>query len=195
MVLRAGDIEATIDPRYLMQAGGGAGLLQRADVFVLRMLRDSWGQRPLYFSRTSGSYSRQLGLEQYTLSHGLAMKVFVPPAQPSGDTVFVQSEGWFDVASSERLWNEVFAAPRALLKRGDWIDRPSVGIPYLYVATGIGLAEALREQGRTADAQKVFGTARDVAGAVRLDQLFAALSRQQQIFQPGPLGDTGGLTP
>jgi hypothetical protein len=197
MVLRAGDIEATIDPRYLMQAGGGAGLLQRADVFVLRMLRDSWGQRSLYFSRTSGSYSRQLGLEQYTLSHGLAMKVFVPPAQPSGDTVFVQSEGWFDVASSQRLWNEVFAGPGALLKRGDWIDRPSVGIPYLYVATGIGLAEALRDQGKTEEARKVFGTARDVAGAVRLDQLFAALSRQQQqqILQPGPLGDTGGVTP
>jgi hypothetical protein len=195
MILRAGEIEATIDPRYLMQAGGGSGLLQRADIFVLRMLRDSWGQRPLYFSRTSGSYTRQLGLEPYTISQGLAMKVFVPPAQPSQDTIFLQSEGWFDVARSERLWNDVFLAPKALLRRGDWIDRPSVGIPYLYVASGVALAEAQRDQGRAREAQQTLATARDVAGAVRLDQLFAALSRQEQIFGPAPGGDTQGVTP
>ena len=33
-------------------------LLQRADLFVLRMIQDSYPARPIYFSRTSGAYAR-----------------------------------------------------------------------------------------------------------------------------------------
>ena len=57
MSFSAGDIKATIDPRNLDH-----GLLQRADLFVLRMIQDAWPQRPVYFARTSGGYARSLGL-------------------------------------------------------------------------------------------------------------------------------------
>src|SRR5918999_2404105 len=181
MVFRKGPITATIDPRFLMQAGENAGLLQRADIFVLYMLRDAWPERPLYFSRTSGGYARQLGLEDYTLTQGLASKVFVPPTAPSRDTLYVQGDGWFDVARTHALWKNVFLGPQAIVDKGDWIDRPSVGIPYLYVATGLALSEALRSTGRGQEAQQVMGVARQVAAAVRLEQLLAATEQQMQI--------------
>ena len=61
---------------------------------------------------------------------------------------------------SDSLWKHVFKGPQSVLNTGDWIDRPSVGIPYLYVATGIELAEALKRQGKTAEATEVFNTAK-----------------------------------
>jgi hypothetical protein len=190
MVFRKGDMTATIDPRFLLQAGEGAGLLQRADIFVLYMLRDAWPERPLYFSRTSGGYARQLGLEDYTLTQGLASKVFIPAKAPGGDTLYVQGDGWFDVARTHALWKNVFLGPQAIIEKGDWVDRPSVGIPYLYVATGLALSEALGSTGRTQEAQQVMGVARQVAAAVRLERLLAATEQQLQI-PPFLSGDSG----
>ena len=189
MVFRKGEITATIDPRLLIPAGEGAGLLQRADIFVLYMLRDAYPERPLYFSRTSGGYARQLGLEEYTLTQGLASKVFVPPKAPGRDTLYVQGDGWFDVSRTETLWKNVFLGPQAIIKKGDWIDRPSVGIPYLYVATGMALTEALRSTGRPQEAQSVLGVARQVAAAVRLEQLLAATEQGLQV-PAFPSGDS-----
>jgi len=76
------------------------------------------------------------------------------------------------------------------LNTGDWIDRPSVGIPYLYVATGIELAEALKLQGRTAQAKNVFNMSREVAQAVRLEDLLRGA--EAEFNQPT---DTGAATP
>ncbi|MDQ3995496.1 MAG: DUF2723 domain-containing protein [Gemmatimonadota bacterium] len=191
MVFRKGEITATIDPRYLIQAGEGAGLLQRADIFVLYMLRDAFPERPMYFSRTSGGYAQQLGLENYTLTQGLASKVFVPPPAPGRDTLYLQGDGWLDVRRTEALWKNVFLGPQALIEKGDWIDRPSVGIPYLYVATGLALAEALRATGRPQESQQVLDRARLVAGAVRLEQLLANVEQGMQV-PAFPSGDSGG---
>jgi hypothetical protein len=73
-----------------------------------------------------------------------------------------------------------------VLNTGDWIDRPSVGIPYLYVATGMELAEALKQQGKLTQAQAVFNTSKRVASAVRLDELVRGAEAE---FQQ-PVGDT-----
>ena len=190
MVFRKGEITATIDPRNLIPAGEGAGLLQRADIFVLYMLRDAYPERPIYFSRTSGGYAQQLGLDDYTITQGLASKVFVPPPAPGRDTLYVQGDGWFDVKRTEALWKNVFLGPQALVKKGDWIDRPSVGIPYLYVATGLALAEALRSTGKPQDAQQVLGRVREIASAVRLERLLAAAEQGMQVPALPPTGDS-----
>jgi hypothetical protein len=190
MVFRKGEITATIDPRRLIPAGEGAGLLQRADIFVLYMLRDAYPERPIYFSRTSGGYAQQLGLDDYTITQGLASKVFVPPPAPGRDTLYVQGDGWFDVKRTESLWKNVFLGPQALIKKGDWIDRPSVGIPYLYVATGLALAEALRATGRSEDAQQVMDRARQVASAVRLERLLAGAEQGMQVPAFPSTGDS-----
>ena len=151
------------------------GYLQRADLLVLMMIQDSWPQRPFYFSRTSGSYAQQLGMMNHTIAQGLAAKLFVPPKANSRDTVFVpEQQEWLDIKRSKALWDSVFMGPKALIRRGDWIDQPSVGIPYLYIATGATLAQILNDRGDGAEAAKVFNTTREVAKAVRIttsDQL------------------------
>jgi hypothetical protein len=145
------------------------GYLQRADLLVLMMIQDSWPQRPFYFSRTSGSYAQQLGMINHTIAQGLAAKLFVPPKANSRDTVFVpEQQEWLDIKRSKALWDSVFLGPKALIKRGDWIDQPSVGIPYLYIATGATLAQILNDRGDGAEAAKVFNTTREVAKAVRI---------------------------
>jgi hypothetical protein len=111
------------------------------------------------------------------------------PPNPSTakDSVYVSGDGWLDVATSDSLWNHVFEGPKSVIKSGDWIDRPSVGIPYLYVATGIELAEALKGQGKSAEATNVFATAREVARVVHLDDL---LRPAEQEFAQPLVGDT-----
>jgi hypothetical protein len=44
-----GGLRAAIDPKNLQH-----GVLERADVLVLQMIKDNAGQRPVYFSRTAG---------------------------------------------------------------------------------------------------------------------------------------------
>jgi hypothetical protein len=188
MQVNLGDLKVVLDPRRLENDGQGNGYLQRADVFVLRMIADSWPGRPFYFSRTSGGYARELGFENNTLTQGLAAKVFVPPTKPSLDTVFVQGDGWLDVPRTTVLWNDVFQAHKALVRRGDWIDQPSIGIPYLYIATGLELTEAL--QGKDpAMAKKVMDDTRAVANAMRMGQALA--SAEEMIPQIAvPSGDS-----
>jgi hypothetical protein len=110
-----------------------------------------------------------------TIAQGLAAKLFVPPKASSRDTVFLpDQQEWLDVPRTKALWDSVFEGPKALIKRGDWIDQPSVGIPYLYIATGATLAQVLNDRGDGAAAAAVFNTTRDVAQAVRI-QTSAAL--------------------
>ena len=153
------------------------------------MIQDSWPKRPIYFARTSGSYAKQLGLGDNVITQGLAAKLFLPPTGHGapGDSLYLQGDGWLDVATSDSLWQHTFVGPKSVLNTGDWIDRPSVGIPYLYVATGIELAEALKTQGKTAQANSTFNTAKQVATAVRLDDL---LRGAEQEFNQ--MTDTGG---
>jgi hypothetical protein len=167
-LFKTANITATIDPRRLQN-----GVLEKADVFVLRMLLDAFPARPIYFSRTSGSYAQSLGLGPYLLTQGLARRVL--PAEPTHvgrDTVVVSGEGYVDLPRTKALWDNVFEAPKSLIRRGDWVDKPSVGIPFLYVTTGLILSDALNQSGQQQAANKVLQTAEQVARATRLDDLF-----------------------
>jgi hypothetical protein len=113
----AGNIQATITPRTLT----------RADIFVLRMIKDNTG-RAIYFSRTSGGYgSQELGLGPYLVTQGLARKL-VPdvPRAGSRDTMLVPGEGFVDVPRSMTLWDSVFQAPKSIIKKGR-LGGPRVG--------------------------------------------------------------------
>jgi hypothetical protein len=62
---------------------------------VLKMIAESFSERPIYFSRTSAGYGQELGLGNYLLTQGLASKVFVAPAAPSADTLLLPARaGW-----------------------------------------------------------------------------------------------------
>jgi hypothetical protein len=190
MTFQGGPIKATIDPQRLSIPG----VLQRADIFVLRMIADDFGERPIYFSRTSAGYGNELGLGSYLLTQGLANKVFIPPAQPGKDTLLVAGAGWVDVQRTKALWDSVFTAPASLSKRTDWVDRPSVGIPYLYVATGLMLSEVLHATGQPKEADRVMGQTKQIARAVQLTDLLAQLEQPEMPPESNPLfvprGDT-----
>ena len=159
-LFRAGAIEAIIDPRNLQY-----GVLERADILVLRMLQHNLGKRPVYLGRTSGNYAQQLGLEPYMLTQGLARKIMPQKLVASRDTMLVQGEGFIDVARTRTLWSDVFRAPGSIIARGDWVDKPSAGIPAAYVMTGLLLGEALSQRGEAQLAGRVLATAESVARA------------------------------
>jgi hypothetical protein len=183
MLFEAKGIRAVIDPRNLEY-----GMLRRADVFVLRMIRDSWPERPIYFARSAGGYPRSLGLGENVLTQGLASKLFVPSAgaMPK-DTLFVQGDGWFDVDRSSVLWKDVFHGHDAVVDEGQWVDRASAGIPVMYLFLGAELSEGLRVTGRTAAADSVAALTRKVAQATDQQRLYRNLTGA---LAPEPAGDS-----
>ena len=177
------ELVATVDPKNLAH-----GVLERADVFVLHLIIDN-DVRSVYLSSTSGNYGHQLGVGQYLLTQGLARKVL--PAEPvaTKDTVQLPGEGWVDVKRSLSLWDG-FEAPKAFIRRGQWVDKPSVNIPALYVMSGYFLAEALGQVGDRAQADSVLRTAGAVAQASSLSDLFRPQVPQAQT---PPLPETGDV--
>ena len=95
-----------------------------------------------------------------------------------------------DKARTEALWKS-FKAPESLIKKNEWVDRPSVGIPYLYVQTGVVFSEALQSRGRAADAASVMARARAVAHATQLDEIFANAPTTPPVI---PSGDSARRT-
>jgi len=152
-------IRATIQPQYL----------DRATIVVLRIIKDDYPARPLYFSVTTGNTPEQIGLGGYLLTQGLARKLLPEPVAASRDTVLIGG-GWLDVQRTTRLWNEDFLGPASVVDRGLWVDRASVGIPYEYIATALTLQQVLLTRGDTAQARRYDQAARRLAVATGLDQ-------------------------
>ena len=146
--------------------------LMAADQLVYFMIRDAFPGRSLYFSRTAGGYPYELGLERYVITQGMAKKLLDHEVVAGKDTVMVQGEGLVDINRSKALWNEVFTATKSLAARNGWVDDASVGIPDLYVISGVTLAEALASAGRTAESDSVFAQARGIAKAMRRESVF-----------------------
>jgi hypothetical protein len=162
MMFQEGNIRAIVNPE--------AGYLQRADLLVYRLIRDN-PDRPIHFSRTAASYPMELGLGAYVVTTGLTRKLLRDSVRAGGEIVPLDGEGFVDVARTRALWSE-YRAPAALIRKDKWIDRPSVGIPYLYMSTGLILAETLAATGDRARADSVLRIARGVARATRLEDLF-----------------------
>jgi hypothetical protein len=167
---QAQGLDVRIDPRMLRQTGQG-GYLERADLLVLRMIADTWPQRPVYISRTAGSYGETLGLGNNLLTQGLARKVVSTPTA-SRDTVYVPGTGWLDISRTRALWRD-YVGPGAIVKRNDWVDRPSVSIAYSYLFAGSELASLLLERQDKTAGDSVMAMVRSMARAVRVEHLMA----------------------
>jgi hypothetical protein len=189
--VQLGPITATIDPaRLTLKDGNGVGYLTRGDVFVLRMIADSYGKRPIYLSNSSGGYAAELGLANNVISQGLASKVFIPPGAPTRDTLLMPGIGWLDVPRTRALWDSVFVGTKSMATRRRWVDQPSAGIPYIYVATAVGLSEALRVTGALDESRTVMSTAKRIVDNLRLDRYFPRIS---EAVSPGrPVAPPGG---
>jgi hypothetical protein len=167
------EIVATIQPRSFGDFEG----IERADLFVLYMIRDAYPDRPFFFSRTTGGYPEEMGFAPYTVTAGLARKLV--PAEPKAGNgiVAVPGEGWLDVETTRTLWETVFKAPSSIARRDLWVDRPSAGIPYLYVRTGLDLSVALAQQARSDEAAHIRAQAESIARSTQLENILATASR------------------
>ena len=146
-------------------------VLSKAEFFVLQMIRDS-ADRAIYFSRTTGDYAHQLGLGPYLLTQGLTRKLMRSIPTPGADTVLYPGEGFVDLDTTARLWNDVYQAPRSLIARDRWIDAPSANIPALYMTTGVILGDILRAKGHNKEGDAVVAVADSVVRAARLNHWF-----------------------
>jgi hypothetical protein len=162
------------------------GFLQKADVLVLQMIKDN--RRPVYFSRTSASYAFEtLGLGKYLVTEGLARRVMTDTVKVGNGIVEVPGDGYMNQTRTEALWKEM-KAPESLVYKGDWVDKPSVGIPFLYVHLGYLLSDVQRSQGRIEEANLTFQRAQGVSKAARLEAQVPIPDTAAPF--PSPTGDT-----
>ncbi|MDQ2890624.1 MAG: DUF2723 domain-containing protein [Gemmatimonadota bacterium] len=152
-IFRSGSIESTV----------AAGYLERKDVFVLRLITDAMPERPIYFTLGS-SYPRRFGLQRYIMTEGLVQHLMPTPV---GDTT---GEA-MNVARSDSLW-QIYGGPRAIVRRGDWIDRASLATPVDYALLGISLGDALDRAGQHARARQVQDEAEAIIRSARMGQYF-----------------------
>jgi hypothetical protein len=161
----AGNIKAVVDPRNLPIAG----TLQRADVLVYMLILNN-PDRTVQFARSSGLYANELGFGNYLVMQGLTRKLARDSVVETPTIKSVRGEGFVDIETSRALWDE-FAGPAALIKKNKWIDRPSIGIPFLYISSGMSLSDALIATGDSADASKLLGRVKGIATAVGLAEV------------------------
>jgi len=150
-VLMLGGVQVTLDPEQIHPLGNGQGYLEKADIVVLEAIKDQMGKRPVYFSRTVGTYADEFGLTPYLEGHGFARALRSQPLAPSDSIQVLAGFGWINLPRSTALAFDVYhgssaARPRA---RG-WVDRPSEGILGLYGLTYAALSQSL--QGKDAAA-------------------------------------------
>ncbi len=157
------NLVATIEPGYLT----------RDQIVTLQLIKDAHPERSIFFS--TGGYSKSLGLANYSLRQGLIEKLVETPIVASRDTVLI-GDGYLDVNRSYELWSNVYQGPQQLIAEGDWIDRPSFGIPYTYAVTGYLTAEGLRMQGREALGAPIMNTVKGMAVAARITDVLGAIS-------------------
>jgi transmembrane protein TMEM260 (protein O-mannosyltransferase) len=139
-VVNLGGVTVTLDPQQL-----GRQYLERADVIVLQAIRDQVGKRPVYFSRTVGSYADQFGLTGYLEGQGFVRKLHQQPIMPSDTMKALPALGWVNVPRTTALAFDVYHSAAAARNRPrGWVDRPSEGILATYGIVYQGLAQALQ---------------------------------------------------
>jgi hypothetical protein len=146
------------------------GVYSRDQMLVLRMLKDSYPQRPMYFS--SAGYAQGLGFGKYLLQEGILTKLNPVPPPVSARYVPIQGFGAVDLVGSRTLWDSVYVGPATLMRMDRWVDRASSDIPLRYVVTAAVLGEALMQHGDSATGQRVMLQAQKLANAVRMNEIF-----------------------
>jgi hypothetical protein len=166
------DIEAVIPP----------GELLKDKIIVLRIIKDSYPTRPLYF--TSSSYPRGLGLGKYVASQGLVSKLYPKPIVADNRFAEIQGYGFFDLPRSDSLW-KIYQAPAALLKRGEWVDRASKDIPLRYVITAALLSDLSKARGDTALGSQYIDMAIRMARVARVEDILGFSKAPPPGVNPG----------
>ena len=141
------------------------GILTRDELVLLRLIKDALPERPLYLSTGA---ENGLGLEPYLLTQGFVQKIMPDRVAETPDTPRISGLS-VDINRTKALWFTVYHAPDALIRQGDWVDRPSFGIAYTYAFTGAILADGLSRLGDTRDASKIMEKVKQIVHAARIE--------------------------
>lgn len=156
-IFKQNNITLSIEPGYLV----------RDELVLLRLIKDAFPERPIYLS-TGGGGHLTTALQPYLLSQGFVQKLVDHPIADTAETPHILGLN-LDLERTKALWNNVYGAPAALIKEGDWIDRASFGIPYTYAFTGAVLSEALKARGDTKGADTVMSRVKSIVKAARIE--------------------------
>ena len=140
------------------------GFLDREQLVTLRLIKDSFPERPIYFPVANNV--RRLGFDKYLLTQGLVERLVDHPLVPTSDTVEV-GDRFVDVARTADLW-KAYEGPDTLARLGHWVDQASVNVPATYVWAGARAREALIKAGKRDTAATVLQKMMAVARATRL---------------------------
>ncbi|MFW6331572.1 MAG: DUF2723 domain-containing protein [Gemmatimonadota bacterium] len=94
--MRAGDLSFTLT---------GERILLPADVFLLNIVQDAAGDRPVYFATTTQAYDR-IGLGDYLIRQGVALKLMERPIEPSPE------EGLYALPENIGIPGDIIDLPR-----------------------------------------------------------------------------------
>jgi hypothetical protein len=153
-MFRKDNIVATVPP----------GFLDREQLVTLRLIKDTFPERPIYFPLANNV--RRLGLDKYLLTQGLVERLVDHPIVPTRDTVEVGNR-FVDVGRTGDLW-KAYEAPDTLARLGQWVDQASVNVPNTYVWAGLRAREALIKAGELDTAETVRRKILAVAQATQL---------------------------
>jgi hypothetical protein len=172
-------IRAVIDPRRLE-----FGVPLRSDILVLQMLKDNLGVRPFYVSRTTASLravarTRRVRARAGTRDEDRADGARRLGRHGAGAGARLPRRAAHDGAVAR------YRAPAAIIRRGDWVDRPSAGIPALYTSTALVLAQAAEIQGRSVEAEKLRTQGIDIAEAAHITEWFLGSAPSAPPPRPG----------
>ena len=135
-------------------------VLPAADQFILSIIQQAWGDRPLYFAMTTNSY-RNVGFSSYIARQGLAFQLVTPEEAQAKNLVPVPPEHpWSAVTGAfvdvprtrDLLWNEFEYGD--LLSSDHWPDDATRGIPSYYGFAHLALSYGEQILGNEAEVQR-----------------------------------------
>jgi hypothetical protein len=128
--------------------------LGRGHRLALSFIHDSIGQRPIYFA-SAGGLLRELGLQDWGVRHGIAMKLVMRDLEAEAPSDMVQGSPemggeWFDVDRSMALVRDIYQY-RGIRDREIWQDRSTLNIPMQYQFLFAQLADVAAISGLPAE--------------------------------------------
>ncbi|HEX8395006.1 MAG TPA: DUF2723 domain-containing protein [Longimicrobium sp.] len=131
-----------------------------AHQFLILMLNNAWGDRPIHFATTTNTHM-ELGLLQHTARNGMSFKLVTPQeAQMGGMTqmppsldVMQFTGGYMDIPRNRALLDRELQF-RGLDTRPVWADDATRNIPMQYTYTWLAMSTAERVRGNEAQAGK-----------------------------------------
>jgi len=139
-------------------------VLRPSDQFMLTIIREAWGDRPVYFAATTHAH-RRLGLASHVVRHGVAYRLTPPEdateyqEMPADEPQSMLYGAYLDLERNRRLLDEVFIH-RDLIDRPHWVDDATRQIPAYYAYAHISLGRAEELAGNRDEASRHYETAR-----------------------------------